>query len=112
VGDPAPFVYDWIIGDATMKKTLVLLVLPLLTLAACASRTAGEEITRKRAIEIARQHLEFEARSTEAEKVTDAGRPVWRVTFKGRPPEEGGVGEVLVVNIDRKTGEMVSIGMS
>jgi hypothetical protein len=98
-----------------MKKTLALLVLPLLallTLAACASRTAGGEISEERAIEIARQHLQFEARTTEAERMTDQGRAIWRITFKGRLPGEGGIGEVLIVDIDRKTGEMVSIAMS
>lgn len=98
-----------------MKKTLVLFILPLLALlilTACASGSSGEEISQERAIEIAREHLQFEPRSTEAEKTTDQGRAVWQVTFRGRPPEEGGIGEVLIVSIDRKTGEMVSIAMS
>lgn len=72
----------------------------------------GEEISRERAIELAREHVQFEPRSVDAVKTTDQGRPVWEVTFKGRPPEEGGVGEVMIVSLDRRTGEMVSLGMS
>jgi hypothetical protein len=72
----------------------------------------GEEISRERAIELAREHVRFEPRSVEAVKTTEQERPVWEVTFKGRPPEEGGIGEVMIVVLDRRTGEMVSLGMS
>ncbi|MGH2628056.1 MAG: PepSY domain-containing protein [Anaerolineales bacterium] len=70
-------------------------------------------MSREQAIEIARQRLDFEAKSVEAVRATDEGRPVWRVTFRGedigpaRP-----MGEVLIVLVDRKTGEVVSVGMS
>jgi predicted small secreted protein len=100
-----------------MKKTtaaLLAVLAALMMLAACASRSGGEEISQERAIELAREHLTFEARKVEAVKATDQGRPVWQVTFRGAEPNPslGFMGEVLIVSIDRKTGEMVSIAMS
>ncbi|HEY9423035.1 MAG TPA: PepSY domain-containing protein [Thermoanaerobaculia bacterium] len=95
-----------------MRKTAAALVASLLLLAACANQRGGEEISKERAIELARQHLTFEARSVEAEKATDQGRPVWRVNFRGEGPGQGRMGEFLTVSIDRRTGEMVSLGMS
>ena len=84
-----------------------------LLLAACTAATDGGEISREKAIEIARRHLEFEAQSTEAVRVTDEGRPVWQVTFRGEDIGPGRpIGEVLIVLVHRKTGEVVSIGMS
>lgn len=95
-----------------MMKTAAALLASLILLAACASQGGGEEISKERAIELARPHLTFAARSVEAEKVTDQGRPVWRVTFRGESPGQGRMGEFLTVSIDRRTGEMVSLGMS
>ena len=94
------------------RRTIFFLLFSLLALA-CASGARDEEISRERAIELARQHLTFEAKSVEAEQATEQGRPVWRVTFRGReasPPDS--MGEFLAVAIDRKTGELVSIAMA
>ena len=94
------------------RHSLLLLLLSLLALA-CASGAKDQEISRERAIEIARQHLTFEAKSVEAEQATEQGRPVWRVTFRGQeisPAHQ--IGEVLIVAIDRKNGEMVTIAMT
>ena len=97
-----------------ISSILLLLFTPLLLLAlACASGAKNEEISRERAIEIARQHLTFEAQSVEAEQATEQGRPVWRVTFRGQPMSPTRqMSEILIVAIDRKTGEMVTIAMS
>ncbi len=96
-----------------INKTAALLAALLLpTLAACAPQGGGQEISKERAIELARRHLTFKERSVEAEKTTDQGRPVWQVTFRGAEPGQGYLGEFLTVSIDRQTGEMVSIGMS
>jgi predicted small secreted protein len=98
-----------------MKKTTAVLLAALavlMMLAACASRGGGEEISQERAIELARKHLTFEAKKVEAVQTTDQKRPVWKVTFRGAEPGPDHMGEVLIVNIDRKTGEMVSIAMS
>lgn len=94
------------------SRSFFFLLLALVALA-CASGAKDEEISRERAIELARQHLTFEAKSAEAEEATEQGRPVWRVTFRGReanPPDT--IGEVLIVAIDRKTGELVTIAMA
>ena len=94
------------------KNAIFFLLLALIALA-CASGAKDEEISRERAIEIARQHLTFEAKSAEAEQATEQGRPVWRVTFRGKEPNPPhSMGEFLAVTIDRKTGEMVTVGMS
>ena len=95
-----------------------------ITLAACTARPQanGEaaepssdraEITRERAIEIARLHVEFEPRSIEAVEDEEDGRPVWRVTFRGRPPgPEHAMGEFQEIVVDRRTGEIVALAMS
>jgi peptidase YpeB-like protein len=98
-------------------KTISRLVLSLLVLAALAGCTArgggdGEEISRERAIELARQHVEFEPGKVEAVKDDEEGRPVWRVTFYGKGVSATHPGEVMIVVLDRKTGEVVSLGMS
>jgi len=99
----------------TTKKTSALLAFALLALAllaACASRAASEEISKEKAIELARQHVEFEPGNVEAVKDTEDGRPVWRVTFQGKGVSAVHPGEVMIVVLDRKTGEVVSLGMS
>ncbi|HYN21749.1 MAG TPA: PepSY domain-containing protein [Thermoanaerobaculia bacterium] len=96
-----------------MKKTAVLLTLALLALlAGCASRSESQEISKERAIELAREHVEFEPGNIEAVKETEEGRPVWRVTFYGKGVSATQPGEVMFVLLDRKTGEVVSLGMS
>jgi len=95
-----------------MKKTFALLVLTLLVLAACASQSAGQEISKERAIEIARQSINFEPGRIEAVKETEEDRPVWRVTFYAKGVDATHPGQVSFVVLDRKTGEMVSLGMS
>lgn len=95
-----------------MKKTLSLLVLSVLVLAACASQGAGQEISRERAIEMARKHIHFEPGRTEAVKGTEEGRPVWTVTFYAPGVDATHPGLVSIVVIDRQSGEMLSVGMS
>lgn len=73
----------------------------------------GQEIGEEEAVETAREHVDFEVRSVDAEKTTEQGRPVWRITFRGRPPGEGNaMGEVVIVILDRTTGELVSLAQS
>lgn len=89
----------------------VLLVV-LALLAACAAQSTGQEISRERAIEIARQQIDFEPGNVEAVQETDQGRPVWRVTFYGKGVDAANPGQVSFFLVDRKTGEIVSLGMS
>lgn len=86
--------------------------LTLALLAACASQSGGPEISRERAIEIARQQIDFEPGKVEAVQDTDQGRPVWRVTFYGKGVDAAHPGQVSFFLIDRETGEIVSLGMS
>ena len=70
-------------------------------------------MTRERAIEIARSQVKFQPKSIVAEKATETGRPVWRVTFRGEPvSKEHPFSELMIVTLDRKTGEIVSIAQS
>jgi len=102
------------VRELPSRRPLRVLLGAALLLAACTTATdGGGEVSRERAIEIARQHLDFAARSTEAVRATDEGRPVWQVTFRGEPigPQRP-IGEVLIVLVHRETGEVVSVGMT
>jgi hypothetical protein len=74
------------------------------------------EISRERAIEIARKQVSFGPDSVDAVQVTSEGpgRPVvWRVTFKGRLPDQPpGLFETRVFEIDVRTGEIVAGSMN
>jgi tellurite resistance protein len=100
----------------TVRKTAALLALVLVSLlAACAAGGGGEEISKERAIELARQHVNFETFEPgriEAERTTEADRPVWRVTFYGKDVTADHPGHVEIVTLDRKTGELVSLAKS
>ena len=68
------------------------------------------EITRERAIELARSRVSFQPESIEAERAFESTRPVWRVTLRGRlPGQPPGLFETVIVEIDRRTGEIVSV---
>ena len=97
-----------------MHRSACALVLSLVfaLLAACASQNGGQEISEERAIEIARQQIDFEPGKVEAVKEMDEGRPVWKVTFYGKGVDAAHPGQVSFFLVDRKTGEIVSLGMS
>ena len=80
---------------------------------AAPAATHRAEITRERAIELARPHVSFEPRSIDAVAAEEEGRPVWRVTFRGRPPgPDHAMGEFQEIVVDRRTGEIVALAMS
>jgi hypothetical protein len=74
------------------------------------------EISRERAIEIARAEVRFSADSVEAVQVRSEvpGNPtVWRVTFKRRLPDAPpGLFDMRIVEIDVRTGRIVSVSIS
>lgn len=73
----------------------------------------ASEISRARAIEIARPHVSFQPQSIEAERATSAGRAIWRMTFRGRLPGQPPLlFETIIVEVDRRSGEVVSIARS
>ena len=79
----------------------------------CPGPSPVQEISRERAIEIARPHVSFQPDSVEAERATSAGRAVWRVTFRGRlPGQPPPLFETILVEVDRHSGEVVSIARS
>ena len=105
-----------------MKHARLLLILAVLvSLPGCLTKPTPKNpsgspkngISRERAIEIARIHVKFQPRSINAEKSEDNGRPVWRVTFRGEPVSQvHPISEILIVLLDRKTGEIVSMAQS
>ena len=79
---------------------------------ACARPLAGE-ISRERAVDIARSQVTFRASSLEAVKVSVRGRPLWRVTIRGRlPGQPSELFETRIVEIDRVSGAIVSVSRS
>lgn len=89
------------------------LVLILVMFAGCPPKSTPKEITRERAIEIARSQVSFQPTSIEAEKATENGRPLWRVTFRGPTVSQIHLhGELMIVSIDRQTEKVVSISKS
>ena len=81
--------------------------------AACIRPSQGHEISRARAVEIARPHVPFQADRVKAERARSDARLVWRVTFRGRlPGQPPGLFETVIVEVDRRSGEVVSIERS
>jgi hypothetical protein len=77
------------------------------------SRSGMTEISRDRAVDIARAQVTFVPSSVEAVKASASGHRVWRVTIRGRlpgqPPE---LFETRIFEIDRVTGAIVSVARS
>jgi hypothetical protein len=93
-------------------RAVACVALSALLAIACA-RSVAHEISRERAIEIARSQITFQASTVEAVKASVARRPIWRVTIRGRlpgqPPE---LFEIRRVEIDRVSGAVVSVARS
>ncbi len=87
-------------------------LLPLFALSACSPTSPSSEITRERAIELARQHVSFEPTSVAANTDSRQGRPVWVVTLRRADGSHGGLGQFAEVTLDRRTGVLVTIAMS
>ena len=98
--------------DAYFVGIGLFLSIALVSLTACSPTSPSAEITRDRAIELARQHVSFEPTSTAAEMDSRQGRPVWVVTFRRADGSHGGLGQFAVVSLDRRTGELVTVAMS
>jgi uncharacterized membrane protein YkoI len=83
----------------------------LLVLAvACPVSPVEPQITREQAIEIARQEVSFQPDSIEAVLSESGERPLWRVTLQGRlPGQPPGLFETVIVEVDARSGDVVSI---
>ena len=91
-------------------RLLHVFVATVLVFAVACTGPSEAEITRDRAIEIARQQIAFQPDSTEATRTTSNGKRVWRVTFRGRlPGQPPGLFETAIVEVDRSSGEIVSV---
>lgn len=87
-----------------------ILVAIVLALAVACAGPSDTEISRDRAIEIARQQITFQPDTTDVTRMTSNGSPVWRVTFRGRRPgQPPGLFETAIVDVDRSTGDIVSV---
>jgi hypothetical protein len=74
------------------------------SIAASTLRLSGGGISEER---------ESQPESIEAERAISAGRAVWRVTFRGRLPGQPPLlFETIIVEVDRQSGEVVSIARS
>jgi len=92
------------------RRSALLLVTAVLTMGHTCVGPSSQEISRERAIEIARSQISFQPDSVDAERTTSNARPVWRVTFRARLPNQPpGLFETAVIEIDRRTGEIVSV---
>jgi len=77
------------------------------------AQTARKEINRERAVEIARERIDFKPKSVKAVKAIEENRKVWRVTFRGEPISKvHPMGETTIVSVDRFTGEIISVSKS
>lgn len=77
--------------------------------AACMPRPMTE-ISRAQAIDIARREISFQPDSIDAVRAMSGAAPIWRVTLRGRLPNQPpGLFETVVVEIDRRRGEVVSV---
>lgn len=94
------------------SAALAVLLLAVTSLAATCPSPAAE-ISRDRAIDIARPHATFAIVSIEAARTTEDGRAVWRVTLQGAPMAPGSpLRPTVIVYVDRHSGEVVSIAKS
>ena len=92
------------------RNSTILYLAAVISLAATCAGPSQAEISREHAIEIARPHVSFQPDSIDAERGTSARRPVWRVTFRGRlPGQPPGLFETIIIEVDRQSGEIVSI---
>jgi hypothetical protein len=87
--------------------------LVLLAVVASLAATCGPsraEISRERAVTIARSQASFVPDSIDAQRLTSSGIPVWRVTLRGRlPGQPPPLFETVIVEVDAGSGSIVSI---
>ena len=82
-------------------------------LAACLHGAPSTEITREHAIEIARRQVSFQPGRVEAVRAVSGATPVWRVTLRGQlPGQPPPLFETVIVEVHRRSGEVVSIARS
>jgi hypothetical protein len=84
--------------------------LVILLMMACVHQPRQGEMSRDRAIAIAKAQVRFEPFEVDARRTRTNGRQVWRVVLKGRlPGQPPMLFETAVVEIDAVTGTLVSV---
>jgi hypothetical protein len=84
--------------------------LVILLMMACAHQPRTTEVTRDRAIAIAKAQVRFEPFEVNARRTRTNGRQVWRVVLKGRlPGQPPMLFETAIVEVDAVTGMLVSV---
>jgi hypothetical protein len=85
----------------------------VLAVVASLAATCGQprdEISRERAITIARSQVSFTPDSIDAQRSTSPDGPIWRVTLRGRlPGQPPGLFETAIVEIDARSGRVISV---
>lgn len=85
------------------------MVLAALLAMSCATASRSAEITRDRAIAIARAQVRWAPFETTAVRRRENGRQIWRVTLKGRLPDQPPMlYETAVIELDASTGAIIS----
>jgi hypothetical protein len=94
-----------------MRRRIAGLLLSALLATGATCAPHHGEISRDQAIAAARQQARFEPVASEATRDVEDGRAVWRVTLKGPPlaPDQPLLFGSLLVILDRRTGEVVSV---
>ena len=73
------------------------------------SQPARKEISRERAIEIARERRDFKPKSVRAVRMIEDNHKVWRVTIYGEPfGKLLPIGGTMMVSVDRLNGKILS----
>ena len=99
-----------LVNPADLRRAGLAAITVLLLATACVQRPQVGEISRERAVDLARQQITFSPDRIDALKTRSDERPIWRVTFRGRlPGQPPGLFETHVVELDRRTGEIVSV---
>ena len=94
----------------SLPGAATLVLAALLLQGGCAHATAAREISRERALQIARREISFEPDRIDARRVAAESGPVWRVVFRGRLPGQPPLlFETYVVDVSRRTGAVMIV---
>jgi uncharacterized membrane protein YkoI len=91
-------------------RRFVFLILAAVVSVAATCGPPRDEISRERAIAIARSQVSFTPDSIDLQRSTSADGPIWRVTLRGRlPGQPPDLFETAVVEIDARSGRVISV---
>ena len=94
----------------SLRSVARLVVVGVLLTLGCAHAPRTTEVTRDRAIALARTQVSFEPFEIKARRTRTDGRAVWLVELKGRLPVQPPLlFETAVVEIDAVSGGVVSV---